>query len=589
VTTKGHRNDNVEWSISHPKVFAKSHTSEFTRGIGGSRIGAFLRTGFAVAESRIRLVTSGNGADVRVRLNLQWKILLLVGGAMSAIVLASSYLYSVRTRSLIEKDHHDNAVSQTLALANRISDYDYFSSLDDMAQEMQLVAGSRPDFKQIDVYENGPTGPRLIATTSPGAETLLALSNATTNTETSNVHSIEISRENSDYWLVTARLHNPQHSGFIQTLVLKSYRHGLVDSLHRQYSLVLVGAVLALVVLLYLLFTYFFRRPVRDIVQTMATARKGEMSARAMVHRDDELGEIARGYNRLMDEIADRSREREDLMKQIGELNSELMKRVDVATSNLRAANGNLIRTQQRLAYAERMAAIGQVAASLAHEIGTPLNAIAGHLHLVAQDHPNAMDTQRRLNIINSQLASIVQTVKSLLERTHRRPIQPTMTDINTIVQELLLLVEPLFDSRNIKVSLQLHESLPRVPADPESLHQVFLNLVNNSLDAMPEGGEMAITTDYLAELEMIEVRFTDSGTGVPAEALDYLFEPMWTTKQSGTGLGLSIAREIVIEHGGTIEYVSAFRKGAEFRLTLPVAITSSKLSSQIEVITDAA
>jgi two-component system, NtrC family, sensor kinase len=527
---------------------------------------------------------------VRLRLNLQWKILLLVGGAMSLIVLASSYLHGVRTRSLIEKDHHDNAVSQTLALANRISEYDYFSSLDDLSQEMQLVAGSRPDFKQIDVYENDPKGPRLIATTSPGAETLLSISNGPiTNAPQSSVRSIEISRENSDYWLLTATLTNPQHTGFIQTLVLKSYRHTLVDSLHRQYNLVLVGAVLALVVLLYLLFSYFFRRPVRDIVQTMSTARKGDLSARAMVHRDDELGEIARGFNRLMDDVAERSREREDLMKQINELNSELLRRVDVATTDLRAANGNLIRTQQRLAYAERMAAIGQVAASLAHEIGTPLNAIAGHLHLLAQSHPASTDTQRRLNIINSQLASIVQTVKSLLERTHRRPIEPTMTDINLIVQELLLLVEPLFDSRNIRVSLQLNQSLPRIPADRESLHQVFLNLVNNSFEAMPDGGEMEITTDYSPATGTVEVRFIDSGTGVPTDVRDHLFEPMWTTKQSGTGLGLAIAREIVIEHGGTIEYVIGFRKGAEFRITLPVAASAIQLSTQIEAITDAA
>jgi signal transduction histidine kinase len=508
---------------------------------------------------------------------------------MSLIVLASSYLHSVRTRSLIEKDHHDNAVSQTLALASRISEYDYFSSMADLLQEMQLVAGSRPDFKQIDVYENDAGGPRLIATTSPGVASLLSISGNVPVAATSNVGTMEISRENSDYWLLTATLTNPQHSGFIQTLVLKSYRHRLVDSLHRQYNLVLVGAVLALVVLLYLMFSYFFRRPVRDIVQTMSTARKGDLSARALVHRDDELGEIARGFNRLMDDVAERSREREELMKQIAELNSELLKRVDIATTDLRAANGNLIRTQQRLAYAERMAAIGQVAASLAHEIGTPLNAIAGHLHLLAQNHPAAMDTQRRLSIINSQLASIVQTVKSLLERTHRRPIELTMTDINLIVKELLLLVEPLFDSRNIKVSLNLNSSLPRVAADRESLHQVFLNLVNNSLDAMPEGGEMEIVTDYLPETDQVEIRFIDSGTGVPSEARDYLFEPLWTTKKSGTGLGLAIAREIVREHGGTIEYVSGFRKGAEFRITFPVVASGSQLSSQIEAITDAA
>ncbi len=231
----------------------------------------------------------------------------------------------------------------------------------------------------------------------------------------------------------------------------------------------------------------------------MTHARNGNLSARALVHRDDELGEIAGNFNQMMDDIASRSREREELLRQIGNLNNALVKKVHLATTELRAANGNLIRTQQRLSHAERMAAIGQVTASLAHEIGTPLNAIAGHLQLLARNHPGSGDTQRRLNIINAQLASIVQTVKSLLERTHRRPIDPQPTDINRIVEELLLLVAPIFESHNIRVSQQLDEGLPPALADRESLHQVFLNLVNNSLEAMPEGGAMKFVTSYLA------------------------------------------------------------------------------------------
>ncbi|MGH9880688.1 MAG: HAMP domain-containing protein [Pyrinomonadaceae bacterium] len=317
---------------------------------------------------------------MRFRFNLQWKILLLVTGSMSLILIASSYLHSVRTRSLIEKDHHENAVNQTLALADRISKYDYFSNLEDLQQEMQLVAGSRPDFKQIDIYQYTDDGTDLIATTSPGAISLESLSRggeAASGSGSSSANSVEISRDNSDYWVITTAITNPQHSGFLKALVLKSYRHNLVSSLHRQYDLVLTGAVIASVGLLYLLFIHFFRRPVRDIVQAMSGAREGDLSARAVVRRDDELGAIARRFNELMDDIAQRSREREDLLNQIGELNCELLRKVNIATGELRATNAHLIRTQQRLAGAERMAAIGHVTASLAHEIGTPLNAMA--------------------------------------------------------------------------------------------------------------------------------------------------------------------------------------------------------------------
>jgi signal transduction histidine kinase len=359
--------------------------------------------------------------------------------------------------------------------------------------------------------------------------------------------------------------------------------------LHREYNFVLIGGVVASVLLLYLIFVCFFRKPVTDIVQTMSRARHGNLAIRARVYRGDELGEIAAGFNQMMDEIASRSHEREQLLREIGSLNSELVQRVNHATAELRAANGNLMRTQQRLSYAERMAAIGQVTASLAHEIGTPLNAMAGHLHLLSQNHPQCGDTQRRLKIINSQLASIVQTVKSLLERTHRRPLEPQLTDVNQIVEEVLLLVGPLFESRNVRVLRQLDPRLPSVLADREGLHQVFLNLVNNSLDAMPDGGEMKFVTNYLAREDRVELRFVDSGIGIAPDARDHLFEPMWTTKKSGSGLGLTIAREIVVEHGGEIECVTQVEHGAEFRVLLPAVVSLLTVSEFNKVSLDVA
>ena len=509
-----------------------------------------------------------------VRLNLQWKILLLVAGSMSLILFTSSYLHTVRTRAVISSDHYDNAINQTAVLANRISTYDYFSRPEDLQQEMQLVARSRPDFRQIDVYQNSQAGPKLLATTTPGAPELTSLSNSGNSVETqprAGISSSEITHNNNDYWLVRADITTPQRSGFIESLVLKSAHRQLVNNLHREYNLVLFGALLASVGLLYLLFNYFFRRPVQEILLAMAESRSGSLLARAPVRRDDELGAIARGFNLLMDSISARSNEREDLLHQISDLNDELLKKVRIATSDLRAANADLIRTQQRLAYSERMAAIGQVTASLAHEIGTPLNAVAGHLQLLDRNHRDAPDTQRRLKIINTQLTIIVETVKSLLERTHRRPVTFELTDINSAVQELALLVGPMLESRNINASITLAEDLPCVSADRDSLHQVFLNLVNNSCDAMPNGGELEIATRYLRQNQQVEIMFSDSGAGISLDVVEHLFEPMFTTKQSGSGLGLVIARDIIAEHRGRIELVSG-SSGAVFLLALPVA-----------------
>jgi signal transduction histidine kinase len=118
----------------------------------------------------------------------------------------------------------------------------------------------------------------------------------------------------------------------------------------------------------------------------------------------------------------------------------------------------------------------------------------------------------------------------------------------------------------------------------------VFLNLVNNSLEAMPEGGEMKFVTEYLVATRTIEVRLIDSGTGICDDAKNHLFEPMWTNKKTGSGLGLAIAREIVLEHGGRIDCVLEVEKGAEFRVVLPVvelkAVTAAEF---VEVSLDAA
>ena len=511
---------------------------------------------------------------------------------MSLILFTSSYLHTFRTRAVIAKYHYDNAISQMLVLTNRISAFNYFSNLEDLQQEMQLVAGSRPDFRQIDVYQNSSTGPpQLLATTAPGAPSLPVLidneGGAAAQTPT-GISSSEIARNNSEYWLIRVDITNPQPSGFIEALVLKSTPHQLLDSLHREYNLVLFGALLASVGLLYLPFNYFFRRPVKEIVLAMAKNRSGSLLVRAPVRRDDELGAIAQGFNQLMERIAERSREREELLHQISDLNHELLKKVETATSELRATNADLIRTQQRLAYSERMAAIGQVTASLAHEIGTPLNAVAGHLQLLDRNHRDAPDTQRRLKIINAQLAIIVQTVKSLLERTHRRKKTFEPTDINAAIQELGLLVGPMLASRNIRTLITLDEDLPCISADRESLYQVFLNLVNNSCDAMPNGGELGIATRYLAQVHQVEIMFSDSGAGIAPNVIEHLFEPMFTTKQSGSGLGLVIAREIVAEHRGRIELVSD-SAGAVFLLVLPVDEPHGVTTEQVEVETNAA
>ncbi len=269
--------------------------------------------------------------------------------------------------------------------------------------------------------------------------------------------------------------------------------------------------------------------------------------------------------------------EREKLLKQVGGFNDELREKVASATEELAATNSSLFNSQQRLARSERLAVVGQMAASLAHEIGTPLNSISGHLELLATNHPYHADTQRRIRVINNQIDFIVGTVKRLLEWTHRKRISLQPVGINELIREVLWLVGPTLDKHAITVELTLDEQLPPLRVDRDSLQQVFLNLINNSIDAMPGGGRIEVVTRLDEHAGIAEIVFRDSGVGIGPDAAKHLFEPMWTSKPTGSGFGLAIAREIMADHSGEITALEGLPHGAAFRLILPLEETEVK------------
>jgi signal transduction histidine kinase len=178
---------------------------------------------------------------------------------------------------------------------------------------------------------------------------------------------------------------------------------------------------------------------------------------------------------------------------------------------------------------------------------------------------------RRRVEIINSQLDSVVKSVKNLLTRTQRPRPEFQPVDLNALVQELLWLVQPTLDSHDIKSIIHLDTDLPQLWADRDSLLQLFLNLTNNSIEAMPSGGDLSVTTRFDRLGRSAEILFCDSGVGLDPSAINNLFEPMWTTKETGSGFGLAIAHQIALEHDGRIEVMTEQQKGVTFRITLPI------------------
>jgi signal transduction histidine kinase len=268
------------------------------------------------------------------------------------------------------------------------------------------------------------------------------------------------------------------------------------------------------------------------------------------------------------------------MLRRIENFNTELERKVQESTAGLAQANEELRRineelfeTQKKLARSERLAIAGQLAASLAHEIGTPLNSISGHVQLLARRKDTDPSTSRRLQIIEKQIDNIVRSVKQLLSWSRQFELKIELVDLRRVVEEAVLLSSPALQLRKINVKLGLAKDCPKIYGDGGYLQQVFLNLINNSMDAMPRGGELRIEARPAnGDARGVAVRVADTGAGMSPDTMAHVFDPMFTTKRmgTGTGLGLAICDQIIRQHGGTIHVESEPGQGTAFTLVLP-------------------
>jgi len=236
----------------------------------------------------------------------------------------------------------------------------------------------------------------------------------------------------------------------------------------------------------------------------------------------------------------------------------------------------------ERVKERDRLAALGEMAAGLAHEIRNPLGAIKGAAQLViTADGKTASPTevQEFLAIIVEEANRLNNVVTRFLD--YARPERPgregaDRLDLNTVVRRTEQLLRQDLP-RSVELRVRLDDALPEIAGDPESLLQVFLNLGQNALQAMPDGGTLELLTtrrrrSRLGYGQFCEVRFRDTGVGIPRDRLKKLFIPFYTTKQKGTGLGLAISHRIINQHGGTIEVRSTIGQGSTFSVFLPAA-----------------
>jgi signal transduction histidine kinase len=233
-----------------------------------------------------------------------------------------------------------------------------------------------------------------------------------------------------------------------------------------------------------------------------------------------------------------------------------------------------LWRLQHEIGRVERLATLGRITATVAHDLGTPLNSVLGYAQLLAQeDLPER--ARRRLTIIETQIHRIGEIIQNYLSYARANP-QRVRINLNDLIRDTVLLLQPVFKQRSVSVTTQLDESLPVIYGDGNSIQRVLINLLDNAVDACDAGGSVKIgaleCNGQNHRDQGVTIEVTDTGGGIPAEMLPQVFDLFVTTKApgKGTGLGLVICQEIVKAHGGTIDIASQLGVGTTVKVFLP-------------------
>ncbi|NIP44107.1 MAG: GAF domain-containing protein [candidate division Zixibacteria bacterium] len=254
-----------------------------------------------------------------------------------------------------------------------------------------------------------------------------------------------------------------------------------------------------------------------------------------------------------------------------------LANQLSVAVENARLfqsekeAYNQLSKAQRQLVETEKLAALGQLSARVAHEVNNPLGIIKNYIEIISQNAGDSGKLDKYVGILSEEVNRIAAIVRQLLDFYHPRSIEKKEVNLSNVIDELIVLVSVQMEANKIELKKNYPPEMPRVWASSEQLKQVFLNLIMNSRDFMPDGGEIIISGRE--KNGSIVLDFADSGIGIEETELSKVFDPFYTTKTNGagTGLGLSVCYGIIQNHGGNISVKNRPEGGAQFTVNLPV------------------
>lgn len=320
-------------------------------------------------------------------------------------------------------------------------------------------------------------------------------------------------------------------------------------------------------------------RPVQALERGTERLKAGDLGYQIQVESEDEIGDLARSFNDMSSQL--KAEHTENVA-----WTHTLEQRVEQKTRELRRAHEHALHT-------EKMASIGKMAAVLAHEINNPLSGILTYAKLLRKyvDHAdNGKDRRQEirdsLDLIASESRRCGDLVKNLLTFSRTTPMNLQPTNLNSVIAQALRLVQHQLELTGIHVEERLETDLPLIDCDGAQIEQVLLALLMNAIDAMPQGGNLWITSTSEAQDNQLRIVVRDDGAGIPPEILPRIFEPFLTTKETGrgVGLGLAISHSILERHNGTMAVQSEVGKGTTFTVTLPWEKEAAKAPTPKEI-----
>lgn len=506
-----------------------------------------------------------------------WSLHVRMALSVSAIVIGifsiNNYFYLSVAHDLVRAQNQRRAELVTAQLAEHLSSEQGEGNLATLRTYVIFFKQIHNEVTEVRVYALTPTGFREVVTLPLGEPQRFPQEAITAIREQRTYSRVESEAANQFAILTSAPIEAEGKTvGAVALRLVSSEASNLVAQINRRRILLQVFAVIAVTLLIYLLLRRLVYRPVEQLLSTMGRAQAGDLSVEAPVGKLDEMGKLASGFNQMIRQIrriqCELEEEQESLATRVHEATAELEDR----NQQLEAASAQLFQVQRRLVQMERFSAAGQLAAEVAHEVGTPLNLISGHIQLLESELTEE-PSQRRIEVIRAQIERIERIFRRMLDATRLPKLERVRVRLEELIHQTGEFIAPTLARQGVKWEVNIPTDLPPIKGSPEQLQEVFINLVDNSLDAMPAGGIIRVSARQDPGGQVI-VAFEDSGQGMDEVTCARIFEPLFTTKRDGlgTGLGLSIVRQIIRDHEGTIDVESSPDHGTRFTLKLPAA-----------------